>query len=180
MSATKQNNYEIMYIVDDQKPELAAAIKKEFVTILTKDNGKITKEEDFVRQFAYEINHKVQGHYFIMQLLTSAQNIADFDRVFLIKQKQGEVIRKLVINLDEEKTNTYKVKKERPENLNNRGENREFRPRRPYNPDNQTGDNKGRPFNPKFVKRERPAGEKPAEKTTRSNPEVSSKTEENK
>lgn len=112
MQETKINNYEIMYIVDDQNPEKTNLIKKEFVEILTKNNGKITKEEDFTRQFAYKINHKTSGHYFILQLSTSAENIADFNRVFSIKQKQGDVVRKLVINLDDEKINTFKEAKE--------------------------------------------------------------------
>lgn len=112
MVETKFNNYEIMYIVDDQNPEKANLIKKEFVEILTKNNGKITKEEDFTRSFAYKINHKSSGHYFILQLNTTSENIANFSRVFSIKQKQGEVIRKLVINLDDEKINTFKERKE--------------------------------------------------------------------
>lgn len=114
MEETKFNNYEIMYIVDDQNPEKANLIKKEFVEILTKNNGKITKEEDFTRQFAYKINHKSSGHYFILQLNTTPENIADFNRIFSIKQKQGDVIRKLVINLDDEKINTFKERKESP------------------------------------------------------------------
>ncbi|MBE4704155.1 30S ribosomal protein S6 [Spiroplasma platyhelix] len=114
MQETKFNNYEIMYIVDDQNPEKANLIKKEFVEILTKNNGKITKEEDFIRQFAYKINHKNSGHYFILQLSTTPENIADFNRIFSIKQKQGDVVRKLVINLDEEKINTFKERKESP------------------------------------------------------------------
>lgn len=115
MIETKFNNYEIMYIVDDKNPEKANLIKKEFVEILTKNNGKITKEEDFIRQFAYKINHKNSGHYFILQLNTTSENIADFNRIFSIKQKQGEVIRKLVINLDDEKINTFKEVPKKPE-----------------------------------------------------------------
>ncbi len=114
MVETKFNNYEIMYIVDDQNPEKANLIKKEFLEILTKNDGKVVKEENFVQQFAYKINHKDKGHYFVLQLKTTAQNIADFSRIFSIKQKQGEVIRKLIINLDDEKINTFKVRKENP------------------------------------------------------------------
>lgn len=129
MMETKFNNYEIMYIVDDQNPEKADLLKKEFVEILTKNNGKITKEEDFIRQFAYKINHKTSGHYFVLQLTTTPENIADFSRVFSIKQKQGEVVRKLVINLDDEKINTFKERKESPKKFEGREGKREFTPR---------------------------------------------------
>lgn len=114
MVETKFNNYEIMYIVDDQNPEKANSLKKEFLEILTKNDGKVVKEENFIQQFAYKINHKDKGHYFVLQLKTTAENIADFSRIFSIKQKQGEVIRKLIINLDDEKINTFKVRKENP------------------------------------------------------------------
>ncbi|MCL6428802.1 30S ribosomal protein S6 [Spiroplasma sp. JKS002669] len=114
MVETKFNNYEIMYIVDDQNPEKANSVKKEFLEILTKNDGKLVEEKDFVQQFAYKINHKDKGHYFVLKLKTTAQNIADFSRIFSIKQKQGEVIRKLIINLDDEKINTFKVRKENP------------------------------------------------------------------
>lgn len=130
MSETKFNNYEIMYIVDDQNPEKAKLIKKEFVEILTKNNGEITKEEDFVRQFAYKINHKSSGHYFVLQLNTTSENIAAFNRIFLIKQKQGDVVRKIVINLDDEQKNVFKERKENPKKPEfNREQNRDSRPR---------------------------------------------------
>ncbi|MDQ7982993.1 MAG: 30S ribosomal protein S6 [Spiroplasma sp.] len=114
MVETKFSNYEIMYIVDDQNPEKANSLKKEFLEILTKDDGKLVKEENFIQQFAYKINHKVKGHYFVLQLKTTSKNIDDFSRIFSIKQKQGEVVRKLIINLDDEKINTFKVRKESP------------------------------------------------------------------
>lgn len=130
MVETKFNNYEIMYIVDDQNPEKATALKKEFLEILTKNDGKVVKEEDFIQQFAYKINHKDKGHYFVLQLKTPAANIADFSRIFSIKQKQGEVVRKLIINLDDEKINTFKVRKENPKKPEfNRDHNRDSRVR---------------------------------------------------
>lgn len=130
MVETKFNNYEIMYIVDDQSPEKANSLKKEFLEILTKNDSKVIKEEDFIQQFAYKINHKDKGHYFVLQLKTTAQNIADFSRIFSIKQKQDEVIRKLIINLDDEKINTFKVRKENPKKPEfNREHNHESRVR---------------------------------------------------
>lgn len=130
MTETKFNNYEIMYIVDDQNPEKAKLIKKEFVEILLKNNGKITKEEDFVRQFAYKINNKNSGHYFVLQLNTTSENIANFNRIFSIKQKQGDVVRRIVINLDDEQKNVFKERKESPKKPEfSRDQNRDSRPK---------------------------------------------------
>ncbi|WP_339040338.1 30S ribosomal protein S6 [Spiroplasma endosymbiont of Apeira syringaria] len=137
----QKHNYEIMYIVDDQNQEKEQLIKKEFCEILTKNAGKITKEQDSIRQFAYPINKKVKGHYFIIEVLTSPENIANFNRVALNKQRQLDVMRFLVINLDSEKVNKFKPKRQvesssfsrptRPGNRPsyNRDENGERKPR---------------------------------------------------
>lgn len=115
MEILKQNqnhNYEIMYIVDDQNQERAQLIKKEFSEILTENGGTIKKEENVIRKFAYPISNKVKGHYFIIEVSTSLKNIANFNRIALIKQKQLEIMRFLVINLDSEKINNFKVRRQ--------------------------------------------------------------------
>ncbi len=115
----QKHNYGIMYIVDDQKPEDdKKRILKEFCEILTKNNGEIKKEQNYIKQFAYPINKKVKGHYFIIDVLTSAKNITDFDRIAwnktrpLGKTRQLEVMRYLIINLDNEKINKFKPKRQ--------------------------------------------------------------------
>ena len=106
----QKHNYEIMYIVDDHNQEKAQLIKNEFCEILIKNGGKIIKEQDFIRQFAYPINKKVKGNYFIIEVFTLPENIANFNRVALNKQRQLDIMRFLVINLDSEKINKFKTK----------------------------------------------------------------------
>ncbi|WP_425381227.1 30S ribosomal protein S6 [Spiroplasma endosymbiont of Polydrusus pterygomalis] len=127
----QKHNYEIMYIVDDQNQEKAQLIKKEFCEILTKNNGKIKKEQDSIRQFAYPINKKVKGHYFIIEVSTSAKNIASFNRIALNKKRQLDVMRYLVINLDNEKINKFKPKRQVESNSFSRSARTGNRP--PYN-----------------------------------------------
>jgi len=140
---TQKHNYEIMYIVDDQNPEKAQLIKKEFIKIFSENDGEIKNEEDYLRQFAYPINHKVRGHYFVIQTFSSSQNIINFKRVALIKQKQLEIIRFLVINLDSEKLNKFKPKRQTDTNNYNRGNNRQGqnRERNYYTREKRTNDN---------------------------------------
>lgn len=138
----QKHNYEIMYIVDDQNQEKAQIIKKELCEILTRNGGEIVKEQDSIRQFAYPINKKVKGHYFIIEVLTSTENIADFNRIALIKKRQLEIMRFLVINLDNEKINKFKPKRQvesnsfsRPTRSGNRpAYNREENPERKPRP----------------------------------------------
>ncbi|WP_308150061.1 30S ribosomal protein S6 [Spiroplasma sp. AdecLV25b] len=141
----KKHNYEIMYIVDDQNQEKAQLIKKELIAILIENGGEIKKEEDAIRTFAYDINKKVKGHYFIIEVSTSPKNIANFNRVVLIKQKQLEVIRFLVINLDSEKINKFKVKRQVEPNNYVRTARPGNRERTPYNREGDT-ERKPRPI----------------------------------
>lgn len=137
-----KRNYEIMYIVDDQNQEKAQLIRKEFCEILTKDGGKITKEQDSIRQFAYPINKKVKGHYFIIEVLTSRKNIHNFERVVFFKKKQKDVMRCMVINLDSEKLNKFKPKRQ----VESSSFSRPIRGNRaPYNRD-ENGERKQRPI----------------------------------
>lgn len=141
----KKHNYEIMYIVDDQNQEKAQLIKKELIDILLVNGGEIKKEEDAIRTFAYDINKKVKGHYFIIEVNTSSKNIDNFKRVTLIKQKQLEVIRFLVINLDSEKINKFKVKQQAESNNYVRTARPGNRERTPYNREGDT-ERKPRPI----------------------------------
>lgn len=141
----KKHNYEIMYIVDDQNQEKAQLIKQELTAILVENGGEIKKEEDAIRTFAYDINKKVKGHYFIIEASTSSKNIANFNRVVLIKQKQLEVIRFLVINLDNEKINKFKAKRQVEPNNYVRTARHGNCERTPYNREGET-ERKPRPI----------------------------------
>lgn len=139
----QKHNYEIMYIVNDQNQEKAQLIKKEFCEILTKDDGKINKEQDFISQFAYPINKQVKGHYFNIEVLTSTKNIANFNRVALNKKRQLDVMRYLVINLDSEKINKFKPKRQVESSSFSRSTRSGNRP--PYNREENT-ERKPRPI----------------------------------
>lgn len=137
----QKHNYEIMYFVDDQNQKMSQLIEKELYEILTRDGGKITKEKKETRNFAYPINKKVKGDYVNVNVLTSSENIDKFKRLFSSKQKDIKSMRLLVINLDNEKINKFKSKRQvesnsfsRSTRIGNRGsynreENVERKPR---------------------------------------------------
>lgn len=91
------NNYEIVYILKEEVNDFKS-IQKKIEDIL---NGEVIKHELLeTRELAYPIKKETKGHYIILNIKTDGQNIIKFNsKVKFIK----EIIRSLVINLDNEK-----------------------------------------------------------------------------
>jgi len=91
--------YEIMYIVDQDTQEAEIKeINTKLDGILTANGGKIIESKDWgLKEFAYEINHKKKGYYFVQIVETSAENIAEFRRVTKINKA---VVRALIVNTE--------------------------------------------------------------------------------
>lgn len=82
-------DYEAMVIVDAQLEEgdIQKAVDR-FSGVITDAGGKVTKVDRWgVRRFAYEINHKKEGYYFIAQFSAEADTVALLDRLFLISDE---------------------------------------------------------------------------------------------
>jgi len=96
--------YEIMYIVDQDVNESDLKdITKKMDAILTAAGGKVVAHKAWgLKPFAYEINHKKKGYYFVEIVETLPENIAEFERVSKI---DPAIVRTLVINT--EKDNEY-------------------------------------------------------------------------
>ena len=94
-------NYEIMFIVrptlgeDDVKKVI-----KDFSEIITKNGGKITKEENMgQREFAYEIKDFKSGYYFVFEVEAKDDKaIKEFDRLALIN---NDIVRHLITKVEE-------------------------------------------------------------------------------
>ena len=93
-------NYEIMFIVrptlgeDDVKKVI-----KDFSEIITKNSGKITKEENMgQREFAYEIKDFKSGYYFVFEVEAKDDKaIKEFDRLALIN---NDIVRHLITKVE--------------------------------------------------------------------------------
>jgi small subunit ribosomal protein S6 len=92
--------YEVMYIIDQDAKDVKATAKK-LDDILTADGAKIVESADWgLRDFAYQINHKKKGHYFVVITETTPANINEFQRIAGIDK---DVVRTMVINTESEK-----------------------------------------------------------------------------
>ena len=93
-------NYEIMFIVrptlgeDDVKK-----VVKTFKDIITKNEGKVTKEENMgQREFAYEIKDFKSGYYFVFEVEAKDDKaIKEFDRLALIN---NDIVRHLITKVE--------------------------------------------------------------------------------
>ena len=94
-------NYEIMFIV---RPTLSEdEVKKvvnDFKEIITKNDGKVTKEENMgQRELAYEIKDFKSGYYFVFVFLSETDKaIKEFDRLALIN---NDIVRHLITKVEE-------------------------------------------------------------------------------
>jgi small subunit ribosomal protein S6 len=92
--------YEIMFILDQDAKDVAATAKK-LNDILTADGGKIIESAEWgLKDFAYEINHKKKGFYYIVIVDTKPANITEFRRIAGIDK---DVVREFVMNTENEK-----------------------------------------------------------------------------
>ena len=95
------NNYEIMFIVkttieSDEVNKTVDSLKK----TLNDFKSKIDSFKDLgQKKLAYPINKEVNGFYYVVNVQTSRDAIAEFDRKASINEN---IIRHLIINLDKE------------------------------------------------------------------------------
>ena len=94
-------NYEIMFIV---RPTLSEddvkKVVKDFSDIITKNGGKVTKEENMgQRELAYEIKNFKSGYYFVFEVESKDDKaIKEFDRLALIN---NDIVRHLITKVEE-------------------------------------------------------------------------------
>ena len=93
-------NYEIMFIV---RPTLGEdevkKVVKDFSDIITKNGGKVTKEENMgQRELAYEIKDFKSGYYFVFEVEAKDDKaIKEFDRLALIN---NDIVRHLITKVE--------------------------------------------------------------------------------
>lgn len=104
--------YEVVYIInpeagDDEVMRLNEAVQK----IITSQGGSITKTEIMGRrQLAYEINHKKDGTYVLLEVEGSGAEIAELERRMRVND---QILRYMTIRVDEARRRADKLKDRR-------------------------------------------------------------------
>ena len=107
-----KRTYEVIFIVDpdtgdDEVMQLSEGVQK----IITGQGGSITKTEMMgKRQLAYEINHKRNGTYVLLEVEGSGAEIAEVERRMRVND---QILRYMTIRVDEMRRRADKLKDRR-------------------------------------------------------------------
>ena len=108
----EKRTYEVVFIIDpgasdDEVMRLSEAVQK----IITGQGGIITKTEVMgKRQLAYEINHKKDGTYVLLEVEGSGAEIAELERRMRVND---QILRYMTIRVDEDRRRADKLKDRR-------------------------------------------------------------------
>lgn len=90
--------YEIMMIFDSELDDSGLQQMLNRVNdLVVAGNGKVATTDRWGRRrFAYEINHKLEGYYVVLEVVTEATNLDDLDRVLRLAD---QVVRHKIMRL---------------------------------------------------------------------------------
>ena len=107
-----KRTYEVVFIVDpgvgdDEVMRLSETVQK----IITSQGGQIVKTEMMGRrQLAYEINHRRDGTYILLEIEGSGAEIAELERRMRVND---QILRYMTIRVDEDRRRAEKLKERR-------------------------------------------------------------------
>ena len=116
--------YEVMYIVNpetagDKIEKLNDAVGK----LIKKEGGEVVRMDDIgLRNLAYPIQKKTEGHYVLFEIEGSGQEIAELERRMRVNDM---VMRYITVRVDEDRKKADKVRAKREARLVKRAS---FRP----------------------------------------------------
>ena len=108
----EKRTYEVIFIVDpDAADDAVMQLSEGVQKIITSQGGSITKTEMMgKRQLAYEINHKRNGTYVLLEVEGSGAEIAEVERRMRVND---QILRYMTIRVDEMRRRADKLKDRR-------------------------------------------------------------------
>lgn len=108
----EQRSYEIVFIIDpDAEDAEVMRLTEAAQKIITDQGGKIVKTEMMgKRHLAYEINHRRDGIYVLLEVEGSGREIAEFERRMRVNDR---VLRYMTVRVDEDRRRAQKLKDRR-------------------------------------------------------------------
>jgi small subunit ribosomal protein S6 len=107
-----KRQYEVVFIVDPTADEdEVTRLTDGFKQIVTDQGGTITKSESMGRrQLAYEILHKTEGSFWLLEIEGSGREIAELERRMRVNDR---IIRYITVRVDEDRRRAEKFKANR-------------------------------------------------------------------
>jgi small subunit ribosomal protein S6 len=112
MNLETQRQYEVVFIVDPTaEDEEVTKLTDSFKQIATDQGGTVTKAESMGRRhLAYEIMHKTEGNFVLLEIEGSGREIAELERRMRVNDR---IIRYLTVRVDEDRRRAEKFKAKR-------------------------------------------------------------------
>ncbi len=104
--------YEVVFIVNpDADDEEVTRLSDGFKQIVTDQGGTVTKHESMGRRkLAYEILHKTEGNFVLLEIEGSGREIAELERRMRVNDR---IIRYITVRVDEDRQRAEKFKAKR-------------------------------------------------------------------
>jgi small subunit ribosomal protein S6 len=103
-----KRQYEVVFIVDPTADEEVARLTDNFKQVIVDQGGVVTKAETMgKRQLAYEILHKKEGTFVLMEIEGSGKEIAELERRMRVNDR---ILRYLTVRVDEDRRRAEKLK----------------------------------------------------------------------
>ena len=108
----EKRSYEVVFIIDPDAEDAEVMRLTEGVQkIITDQGGNIIKTEMMgKRQLAYEINHKRDGVYVLLEVEGSGREIAELERRMRVNDR---ILRYMTVRVDEDRRRAQKLKDRR-------------------------------------------------------------------
>jgi small subunit ribosomal protein S6 len=108
----EKRTYEIVFIIDPDAPDdEVTRLSENFQKIITDQGGSIIKAEMMGRrQLAYEINHKREGSYILLETEGSGAEIAELERRMRVNDR---ILRYMTIRVDDARRRADKLRDRR-------------------------------------------------------------------
>src|SRR5882724_12378977 len=119
-----QRQYEVVFIVDpatedDEVSRLTESLKQ----IATDQGGTVTKTESMGRRpLAYEILHKNEGNFVLLEIDGSGREIAELERRMRVNDR---IIRYITVRVDEDRRRAEKFRAKRAKKAEKRPGNKD-------------------------------------------------------
>src|ERR1043165_4138338 len=107
-----KRTYEVMYIIDPDTPgERVEKLNDAVGKLIEKEGGEIVRMDDIgMRELAYPIQKKTEGHYVLFEINGSGQEIAELERRMRVNDM---IMRYITVRVDEERKTASKRREKR-------------------------------------------------------------------
>lgn|ERR1035437_3846738 len=104
--------YEVMYIIDpDTEAEKIEKLNDAVGELIKKEGGTVVRMDDFgMKNLAYTIQKKTQGHYVLFEIEGSGQEILELERRMRVNDM---IMRYITVRVDEDRKKAEKLRTKR-------------------------------------------------------------------